>query len=250
MFKPSKSEQVKLGERVAKDLRKQEKILPDADIKVATLRRIADRLMAFVPQKEKATWKFSFDVVESKQVNAFALPGGPVFFYTGLINKMDTEDQMAGVLAHELTHVRKEHWANAYADQQRRALGLTVLLTIFNANNTIASAASIANDVALSLPFSRRHETESDTVGFDLMVQAGFNPQGMVDVFEMLRKQSGDKPPEWLSTHPDDKNRIKKLQERVAKTGKTFAPQTPLPFPKAPEEKKEKKGGGGKALRH
>lgn len=243
-FKPSKAEQVKLGDRVAKDIRKEEKMLPDSDAKVKTLRRVADRLLAQIPDDEKKIWHFTFDVVQSKDVNAFALPGGPVFFYTGLIDKLDTEDQMAGVLAHELTHSRKEHWAKAYADQQKRALGLNILLILVRANGTAANIANIANDVVLTLPFSRKHETQADEMGFDLMVKAGFNPQGMVDVFEMLRKVSGGgKPPEWLSTHPDDKNRIKRLAERIQKQNRTFPPQTPLPFekPKEPEKKDEKK---------
>lgn len=231
MFKPSKAEQIKLGDRVAKDIRKEEKILPDSDLRVRTVRRVADRLLQQIPAKERDSWHFSFDVIDSKELNAFALPGGPVFFYTGLLDKLETEDELAGIMGHELTHVRKEHWAKAYADQQKRALGLSLLLMVINANDTIATAASIANDVVLTLPFSRRAETESDDVGYDLMVGAGFNPNGIVDVFKMLRKESGGgKPPEFLSTHPDDKNRIDRLQKKVDKESRSFPAQTKLPF--------------------
>ncbi|MEJ5171131.1 MAG: M48 family metalloprotease, partial [Fimbriimonadales bacterium] len=102
LFRPSKEDQVKLGQRAAGELRKKEKVLPDDDPRVALLRRIAGRIVDQLPEADRKTWKFSFDVIESKDVNAFALPGGPVFFYTGLLSKLGTEDQVAAVLAHEV----------------------------------------------------------------------------------------------------------------------------------------------------
>ncbi|MEQ1932646.1 MAG: M48 family metalloprotease, partial [Fimbriimonadaceae bacterium] len=114
MFKPSKAEQVKLGQQAALEIRKKEKILPATDPRVIMLRRIGERLLKSVDDS-KEPWKYSFDVVDSKEINAFALPGGPVFFFTGLLNKMKTEDELAGILGHELAHTRREHWAYAYA---------------------------------------------------------------------------------------------------------------------------------------
>ncbi len=230
-FKPSKSEQVKLGKRVSAAVRKQEKVLPATDRRVRFLRDLASRLLATIPEDAGQPWEYSFDVIDSKQVNAFALPGGPIYFYTGLLDKLTTEDQVAGVIAHEITHIRKEHWARAYADQQKRELGLTILLIITRANSTIANAASIANDVVLTLPYGRKQETEADDLGFEMMAKAGYNPQGIVEVFETLRKASkGGKPPEFLSTHPDDKNRIKRIEDRIARSSTPFRPQRPLPF--------------------
>lgn len=231
MFKPSKGDQVKLGQRAAADIRKKEKVLPAEDPRVQLLRSVAAKLMAAAPEDPKSPWQYSFDVIDNKAVNAFALPGGPVFFYTGLFSKFKTEDQLAAVLSHELTHVRKEHWANAYAAQQRRALGLSVLLLILKANRTVTDLASIGNDLLVTLPFARKDETQADDIGFDVMVKAGYNPQGMADVFEILRESSkGGKPPEFLSTHPDDKNRIKRIEDRIAKSKKAYPPQTPIQF--------------------
>jgi beta-barrel assembly-enhancing protease len=181
----------------------------------------------------KDPWQYSFDVIDNKQVNAFALPGGPVFFFTGLLDRLSTEDQLAGVLAHELTHVRREHWAYAYRDSQQRALGINLLLIFTRANSNVAGLASIANDVLFELPFSRKHETEADEQGMDVMIKAGYNPDGIKEVFQILSKASGGgKPPEFLSTHPDDKNRVKKLGERIEKLNRTFPPQKPLPWAK------------------
>lgn len=231
MFKPGAADQVKLGKRAADEIRKQEKVLPSGDQRVQIMRRVADRLLATVPEQERRSkpWEYSFDIIQNKDVNAFALPGGPVFFFTGLFSKFKTEDQLAGVLAHELTHIRKEHWASAYADSQKRQLGITALLLIFRANRTVFNAAGIANSLLFELPFSRRHETESDTVGFDMMTAAGYNPQGMADVFRILQQaSSGGRPPEFLSTHPAEKNRINRIEDRIKRDRRSFPTQRRL----------------------
>lgn len=233
-FKPGRKDQVKLGQRAADSLRQSEKVLPDSDTRVRLLRKVGGRLMATLSKDENKDFQFSFDVIDSKELNAFALPGGPVFFYTGLLSKFKTEDELAGVLAHEMTHVRKEHWANAYAANQKRKLGLSALLLILRANDTIFDLAGISDDLLFTLPYSRRHETESDDLGLDSMVAAGYNPEGMAHVFEILREASKDKPPEFISTHPDDKNRINRIRERAKKMNKSFPPERPLPWVKDP----------------
>lgn len=238
-FKPGKKQQVQLGQRAADTIRKDEKILPDRDPRVVTLRRVAARLMAAYKPEELKDWQFSFDVVESKELNAYALPGGPIFFYTGLLDKLKTEDELAGILGHEMIHVTNQHWASAYADNSKRKLGLGVLLTIFKVSDTAADILNIADDMILSLPYSRKHETESDDRGLDIMVNAGYNPAGMANVFRLLQAQSGSKPPEWISTHPDDKNRIKRIEERAKKLNKNFPAMRPLPWARTSDEKKQ-----------
>lgn len=245
MFKPSKKDQIELGKRAAEEIRKKEKVLPDDDPRVQLVRRIGQKLIATLGA-DKNKWDYTFDVIQGQtvtqkqkdgtekkveEINAFALPGGPIFVYTGLLKELRTEDQLAAVLAHEITHVRKEHWAYAYADNLKRKLGLSLLLTLGKANQDLANIANVADDMIFTLPYSRKHENEADALGFDMMVAAGYNPQGMIDVFEILRKASeGKKPPEFLSTHPDDSARIKRIRERIAKMNRTFPEQRPLPF--------------------
>lgn len=228
-FKPSKADQVKLGKDAARQVRQKYKVLPSSDERVKVLRRAASRILATFDDG-KEPWDYSFDVIDSKEINAFALPGGPTFFFTGLLNRMKTEDELAAVLAHELVHVRREHWAYQYADSQKRNLGLSLLLILARANRSVVDLASIGNSL-YDLQFSRGHETQSDEQGMDAMVEAGYNPQGMVDVFTMLRQASkGGRPPEFLSSHPDDANRIKKIEQRIAAKGKSYPPQRPLPW--------------------
>ena len=189
-----------------------------------TLRRVGQRLLATI--KDDEPWEFTFDVIESKEVNAFALPGGATFFYTGLLDRLKTEDELAGVLGHELTHVRHEHWAKRVAEQSKRNLLLTGLLIFGKANNATAGIASLGNDL-YSMQFSRGDENNADIGGFDMMTQASYNPQGMADVFRMLGSLGG-KQPEFLSDHPSDGNRVKRIEDLAKKSGKGYPPQTPL----------------------
>ncbi|RYG35430.1 hypothetical protein EON81_12750 [bacterium] len=227
-FKPSQRQQIELGLKAAAEIRKEEKVLPASDPRVQTLRRVARRLLNTVDGRNEP-WEYSFDVIDSKELNAFALPGGPVFFYTGLMDKMKTEDELAGVLSHELTHVRKEHWAYAYRDSQKRNLLLNLGLIFARADRNTANLASLGSSVLFDLPFSRSHETQADTMGFDMMVKSGYNPEGMADVFELLRSESkGGKPPEFLSSHPDDKNRINRIRELAKKNSGNYPTMRPL----------------------
>jgi len=232
MFKPSPAQQVELGKRAADDLRKREKVLPSSDPRVRLVRRIGQKLVKTF--KDDKPWQFSFDVIESKQVNAFALPGGPTFIYTGLLDKLKSEDELAGIMGHELTHVRKEHWAYAYRDSQEHQLGLTVLLMVFRANSNVANIASISNDLIFNLPFSRKHESEADTGGLHMMIDAKYNPQGMVDAFQLLANLAGKgAPPEFLSDHPSDTRRIKAMQSQIDGMKQSFPPSTPLRLDRA-----------------
>lgn len=228
-FKPTKNDQIRLGREAAAEVRRKERVLPSSDERVRLMREVAGKLLATI-DRGKEPWQYSFDVIDNKQVNAFAFPGGPIFFYTGLLDRIKTEDQLAGVLAHEITHIRNEHWASAYNDNQKRRLGLTVLLMLFKANRTTFDLAGALDTLLVGLPYSRRHETEADDRGFDMMIKAGYNPEGMVDVFRILASAGGSKGPEWLSTHPNDANRIRRLQDKAAKAQGNFGAQRRVPW--------------------
>jgi predicted Zn-dependent protease len=228
--KPSQSQQLQLGKQAAQELRRKERVLPSSDPRVQTVRRVGRRLLSAMPDRN-SVWEYSFDVIDSNQINAFALPGGPTFIYTGLLNRLQSEDELAGVMAHELTHVKKEHWAYAYRDQQRNQGLLTLGALIFRPSRGVLNAAGIGSTLLFDLPFSRKHETEADEGGLDMMIRAGYNPQGMVDVFKMLAETSkGGRPPEFLSDHPADSSRIRRMQDRIAKTGRSYPAERPLRF--------------------
>ncbi len=233
MFKPSSDQQIKLGKEAAADIRKKEKVLPSSDSKVKLLRKVGQSILNAM--EGKLPWEFSFDVIDSKEVNAFALPGGSTYFYTGILNKMKTEDELAAVLGHELTHVLREHWARHVADSQKRGLGLSILVSLTRLNSSVSNGIGLLNNL-YDLKYSRGDEFEADDGGYKLMVKAGYNPKGMADVFRMLKTSGGEKPSgvlSGLSTHPTDDSRIKRVEDRMAKDGKTFPAEKPLAWAKS-----------------
>ena len=255
-FKPSPKDQVKAGKEYAAKIRKENKVLPDSDPRVKLLREIGHRFLeARTPEEKKnEIWEYSFDVIESKEVNAFAIPGGPVFFFTGLIDKLVNVDEIAGVMGHELTHVRRQHWASAVNSEHERGVGLVLLGAVFGVKQRQMDILSVINEVGFNLKNSRKQEGEADQYGFDFDLKAGYNPEGMIQVFDMFRKMKGSGGDvEFLSTHPDDKNRISALTKKLEdykRSGKitTLPAITPLPF-ETPAMKALKNGGkdtGGK----
>jgi len=232
-LRPSVRDQIKIGQDAAAQIRKEEKVLPSSDPRVVLLRKLGRDLVAKIPEAErkKRPFEYTFDVIDSKEVNAFALPGGPIFFYTGIIDRMTTVDQLAGVLAHEIVHVKNQHWASQYADTQKRQLGIMVILELVGANSTWYDVASIVDTGAFLLPYSRKHESESDKVGYDLMMTGGYNPQGMADVFRMLAGgKKGSEMDEILSTHPDAFKRSEAIEKRLKTEKRSRRSQVSLPF--------------------
>lgn len=237
-FKPSKADQIKAGKQYAAKVRKENKVLPDTDPRVKLLRLVGQKFLnARTPDEiKKEPWEFTFDVIDSKEVNAFAIPGGPVFFFTGLIDKLTTVDEIAGIMGHELIHVRREHWASSVNTLQTRSLGILALGTIFGVSKKNIEIAEVITQYGPNLDLSRGQEREANQFGFDSHLKAGYNPQGMISVFEMFRKmKGGGGNVEFFSTHPDDKNRITALVKKVEDYKKkgliiTLPPLTPLPF--------------------
>lgn len=229
-FKPGKLEQVKLGQQIAADIRKESKVVPPTDPRSKVVQEVFGRLMAArTEQQRKEPWQFSVDLIESDEVNAFALPGGPLFVYTGLLERLKTRDELAGILGHEMTHVFREHWAYSVRDQQKRQIGMLVVLGLAKANRDWYQLAGAGDVLLVTLPGSRNHEYQADESGFDLATRAGYNPQGMVDVFRMFNSLPGQtKGPEFMSTHPDDRARIKRIEDRIAQSRTTYPPQTRL----------------------
>lgn len=225
-LKPSQMEQVRLGVRAAAEIRRQEKILPDTDSRVKLVRMVGMRLLACF--HDRAPWQWSFDVIDGREINAFALPGGPVFVFTGLLDKLKSEDELAAIMGHEMTHVRKEHWAHMMADEEVRDLGLSILLGVTHASYDMYNTTDFLNSL-YSLRFSRGDETAADDGGFQLMSQAGYNPQGMADVFQMLEDaQRGGNDPEFLSDHPSDRHRIARIEGKIAASGVKYPSLSPL----------------------
>lgn len=149
-------------------------------------------------------------------VNAFALPGGQVFITTALISQFETEDEVAGVLGHEIGHVVARHGAERIAKQELTE-GLTGAAVVASGDyNTAQAAQMIAGLVNMS--YGRDQELESDDLGVRFMSQAGYDPEALITVMDILEKASGgQRQPEFMSTHPSPENRVQKIREAIAK---------------------------------
>ena len=229
---PSPQDQKKVGDQAAQQVLHQ---YPEVhDVRARHFNEIGQRLVRALPASDRNIWDFRFHVLDSKEVNAFALPGGHMFMFTGLYKILPTDDALAGVTGHEMTHVRLQHWAKAQAKQQERAAGIGLLLGLFHAGRAAQTVAGLA-DSAIGLKFSRTEEDQADQGGLQNMVAAGFNPQGMIQLFNALEKVSGNGGGlggAFLSDHPLTSDRIKRTEERIAalKSQRNFPPLTPLSY--------------------
>lgn len=214
-FTPSVADQKKMGEQAAQQVTQKYKEVFDGRLR--HFNQLGQRLVAALPAQDRSTWDYKFHVLDSKEVNAFALPGGNMFMFTGLYEKLTSDDALAGVTGHEMTHVRMQHWAKAYAQQQKRSLVLGGLLSIFKGGQIAQTAAGLYNGFT-GLKYSRGEEDAADAGGLQNIVAAGYNPQGMIDLFQTLNRVSGNGGgmPAFLSDHPLTNDRIRATQQRIA----------------------------------
>jgi len=229
---PSAGDQKKVGQQAASEILKKYKEVHDR--RASHFQDIGGRLVSALSDSDRQNWDFKFHVLDSKEVNAFALPGGPMFLFTGLYSQVSSDDALAAVTGHEMTHVRLQHWAKAYAKEQERELGIVALLTILRAGHTVETLASLANS-AISLKFSRGEEQQADEGGLQNMIDAGYNPQGMIELFQVLQRISGNGGGlggDFLSDHPLTSQRIKHAQQKIAalQSEYRFPPLTPLNY--------------------
>ena len=157
-------------------------------------------------------------VFASDDVNAFALPGGKVGVYTGLLKVTETPDQLAAVIGHEIAHVIAGHSNERVSQQQVTSVGLTMAQVLVGGGvggDTLMSALGAGAQYGVLLPFSRAHESEADLVGLDYMAKAGFDPRQAVALWKNMAKAGGQKPPEFASSHPSDATRIRQIEERL-----------------------------------
>lgn len=205
-----------LGENSFEELKKQLKISRDKNIN-QYVQCVANAIIPFVPKQEFSQWEIV--VFEDKQVNAFALPGGKIGVYTGLLSVAENQDQLATVIGHELAHVIADHSNERMSQAQLANVGLQITDISLNSNEYkgIAMAAlGIGVEYGVLRPYGRTQESEADILGLDLMAKAGFDPYQSVELWKNMATASGGKqPPEILSTHPSHDSRIKDLTERA-----------------------------------
>ena len=187
---------------------------------VARVRVIALRLInvtsAFRPDAPKWTWETN--VITSKDVNAWCMPGGKMAVYTGLIERLNvTDDELAAVMGHEIAHALREHGRERVSQAKAQELGISVVGAALGLGQGSMQLAQIVTDVTINLPNSREHEVEADRIGVELAARAGFDPRAAVTLWQKMGQAGGAGPPKFLSTHPSPRDRQKDLTEYAAR---------------------------------
>ena len=222
------AQDVELGHQAAAEVEKQLPILRDEDVtsSVASIgRRLVD---AIPPELRHAEFRYSFQVVNVREINAFALPGGPMYVNRGMIERAHTEGEVAGVMAHELSHVALRHGTAQATKATKYELGTlagAVLGSIIGGRvgSVVAQGTQFGLGTAF-LRFSREFEREADLLGSQIMARAGYDPRDMANMIKTIEKESGTGVPQWLSDHPNPGNRY----EAITREARMLEVQNPV----------------------
>jgi hypothetical protein len=219
--KYSVEDDVKLGQQAAQQVQQQMPILRDGNID-NYVESVGRRLVAAIPSEFRhSQFRYSFDVVNARDINAFALPGGPMFINRGMIEAARKEGEMAGVMAHEISHVALRH-ATAQATETQKfqigsVLGQILGSVVGGVPGAIIGAGSQIGFGAGALKYSRKYETQADILGAQIMARAGYDPRDLAQMFRTIESQGGGRSgPEWLSSHPNPGNRYEKINQEAA----------------------------------
>ena len=163
-------------------------------------------------------FQWEFNLVEDESVNAWCMPGGKVVFYSGIMPLCQNETGIAVVMGHEIAHAVAKHGSERMSQQMGVQFGAAALSVLLSekpqeTQNLFLSVYGVGTTVGLALPYSRQHEYEADRLGLIFMAMAGYDPSAAVDFWTRMASLGGQKPPEFLSTHPSDDSRIKNLQK-------------------------------------
>jgi hypothetical protein len=216
----SPQEDITLGKQVAVDAEKQ---LPSCNApKVDTyLTELGKKLAAKLPTRG-VEYPFEFHCVNDKAINAFALPGGYVFVNRGAIEAADNEAQLAGVIAHELSHVALRHGTSEATKARFAQTGVGIIGAIFggNAGGALLTELGRFSAGGVLLRYSRTAETQADVVGTQVLYDAGYDPRALAQFFEKIEADSqGKNPPEFFSDHPNPEHRVERVQQEIDKLG-------------------------------
>jgi predicted Zn-dependent protease len=213
-------QEVALGLQAAPEMAQQFGGLDPNPEAQARVDRVGERLVSR-SAAGKSPYRFEFHVLDDPEtINAFALPGGQVFITEGLLRRLKTEGQLAGVLGHEVTHVVARHGAEHIAKQQltQGLTGAAVLATYDPNNPSSRSSAAVAAMIGqlVNMRFGRQDELESDKLGVRFTSEAGYDPRSLIALMKILEESAqGNRPPEFFSTHPNPENRIERIQEAI-----------------------------------
>ena len=191
-------------------------------VQLARLRRIA---LDLIPQSERFNkdalrWKWEVNLISSKSVNAFCMPGGKIAFFTGIIDELKlADDEIASIMGHEIAHALLEHGRARMSEALLKNAGISVAAALFNLGSLSTELIAQAANLAVTLPYARKQESDADLVGMELAARAGYDPRAAAAVWHKMaalgRQKSGGQSPQFLSTHPSHETRIKEIEANL-----------------------------------
>jgi predicted Zn-dependent protease len=185
------------------------------------VRAIAQRIIptTAVFRQDAPGWKWEVNVIDSKELNAFCMPGGKIMFYSGLIEQLKlSDDEIAIVMGHEIAHALREHSREQVSQAIAADTALNVGAAVFGLSQNTTTLTATAYQALVATKFSRTDESEADQIGLELSARSGYDPHSGVTLWQkMLQANKGIQPPEFLSTHPAEKNRAEEIQSLLPK---------------------------------
>jgi predicted Zn-dependent protease len=210
----SKEQDIQLGRQAAQQVLRQVDVVDNQ-----ALQQYVDRIGGRLAQQPQAeNYPYEFTLINDPSINAFALPGGPIFVNSGLIQAAENEAQVAGVLAHEIAHVALRHATNQASKASLLQIPAAIAGGVMGQGSVLGQLGQVGLGFglnALLLKYSRSAEEQADALGAQLMANAGYNPIEMARFFEKLEGEGASRAPEFLSSHPSPGNRIEDVQREV-----------------------------------
>ena len=211
----TKQQQEQLGLQAMAEVYKAMPVLPDSSPVTQYVQQLGRKLVSVIPQDK--SWPYQFHVIPQKDINAFALPGGPIFINLGTIQAADNEAELAGVMAHEMSHVYLQHSAKR-AGNASLAQGILGILGGVLPNNAVGNITRLGIQIGAGtvfMKYSRDDEAQADAVGAIIMYEVGFNPKAMAEFFQKLEQIGGGGGPQFLSDHPNPGNRVASVDKEI-----------------------------------
>lgn len=216
----SDDEMNSMGDQAYQDILNKSQLSRDGRVN-ATVLDIGERIAV----ASGADFDWQFNVIAEDQVNAFCLPGGKVAVYTGIVPIAQNNAALAAVIGHEVAHATLRHSSERMSHDVLLQTGLSLFSIGFSESpyqGAIAAALGIGSQYGIQLPFSRAHESEADRLGLEYMAKAGYDPREAIGLWERMGQAGGERPPEFLSSHPDPTTRAKDLQQHLGKALELF----------------------------
>ncbi|MEP7283869.1 MAG: M48 family metallopeptidase [Rubrivivax sp.] len=210
--------------QLQREAARQRALAPADHPQVVRLQAIADRIIPFtLPWNPRARgWRWEVNLIGSKELNAFCMPGGKIAFFYGLLQRLQLSDaEVAAIMGHEMAHALREHARERMGKTAATRIGASVLSSLLGLGGAGDAVLSMGGQL-LTLKFSREDESEADVIGMELAARAGYDPGAGVTLWQKMLRANEGAPPEFMSTHPSGPSRIREIQAKLPKVASLY----------------------------